>query len=81
MKHEPRPAINTEKQLGWARKVGGMESGDLQDRANSVSQVVKVSDMVPICQPCGSVAGRTTKGTVASACLSVWEKAVPQLPP
>ena len=26
MKHEPRPAIYMEKQLGWARKLGGVES-------------------------------------------------------
>ena len=26
MKHEPRQAIHVEKQLGWACKLGGMES-------------------------------------------------------
>ena len=26
MKHEPRPTIHMEKQLGWASKLGGVES-------------------------------------------------------
>ena len=26
MKHEPRPAIHMEKELGWACKLGGVES-------------------------------------------------------
>ena len=26
MKHEPKPGIHMEKQLGWAHKLGGMES-------------------------------------------------------
>ena len=26
MKHEPRPAINMEKKLGWTHKLGGTES-------------------------------------------------------
>ena len=48
MKHEPRPAIDMEKQLGW----GGV-SGDLQGGANSVSQFDGVSYMAPAA---GSVA-------------------------
>ena len=35
--------------------------------------------MAPACQPCGSVWGKIRIGTVSSACLSLWEKAVPQL--
>ena len=49
MKHEPRPAIHMEKQPGWACNLGGTVSGDLQSRANSVSQVVGVSDIAPAC--------------------------------
>ena len=37
-----------------------------------------VSDMAPACQLCG---GKFGKGTMASACLSVWEEAVPQFLP
>ena len=50
-------------------------------RANSVSQADKVSEMVPTCQLCGSVGGGLRKRTMASAHLSVWEKAVPQFLP
>ena len=37
--------------------------------------------MAPTCQLCVSLAGRFRKGTMASACHSVWEKTVPQLLP
>ena len=37
--------------------------------------------MAPACWLCGSVGGGFRKETVASACFSVWEKAVPQLLP
>ena len=37
-----------------ARKVGEPVSGDLQGRANSVSQVDEISDMVPAFWLCGS---------------------------
>ena len=47
MKHEPKPAIHMEKQLGWGRI-----SGDLQDGSNSVNQVDGISDMAPVCQLC-----------------------------
>ena len=33
--------------------------------------------MAPVCWLCGSVEGGFRKGTVASVCLSVWEKALP----
>ena len=56
--------------------------GDLQVKANSVFQVDGASVMAPVGQLCGSVAGgRFRIGTVASAHLSVWEKAVHQLLP
>ena len=54
MKHEPRPAIPMEKQLGWAHKWDAAVSGDLQGGSNSVSQVNEVSDMTPACWLCGS---------------------------
>ena len=41
------PAIPMAKQLGWAHKLGGEVSGDLQGRSNGVSQVDGVSDMAP----------------------------------
>ena len=56
VKHEPRPAIHMEKQLGWVHESGGTESQGIsgQGQENSVSQVNGVSDMVPACQLCGS---------------------------
>ena len=53
----------------------------LHGGANSVSQVVGVSDVAPTCQFCGSARGQFRIGTVASACLSAWEKAAHQLLP
>ena len=55
----------------------GRSLRDLQGRANSVSQVDGVSDMAPACRLCGFMGRGLRKGIVASACLSVWEKAVP----
>ena len=66
MKQEPRSVICIEKQLGWACKLHGAESWDLQGRSNSVSQVDGVSDMAPACCLCG---GGFAKGTTASAHL------------
>ena len=62
VEHEPRPAIHIEKQLGWVRKLGGAESGDLEGGSNSVSQIDEVSDMLPACQLCG---GGSRKGIMA----------------
>ena len=55
VKHEPRPAIHTEKQLGWAHKLGGAESLGISKvlGSNSVSQVDGFSDMAPACRLCG----------------------------
>ena len=61
MKHESRPVIHMEKNLG------GAES--LQGRSNSVSQVDGVSNMAPACRLCVSAEGGLRKGTVASAHL------------
>ena len=62
-------------------------SGDLQIRANSVSQIDRISDVAPAYQLCGSVVGGFRTGTVSSgsekkqglARLSAWEKADPHL--
>ena len=55
--------------IGWDRV-----SGDLQGEANIISQVDGVSDMALTCPLCSSVGGGFSKGTMASACLSVWGK-------
>ena len=53
MKHESRPAIHLEKQLGWAQKLGGAESlGISKAGQTSVSQFDGVSDMAPACWLC-----------------------------
>ena len=62
-------------------RLGDGASGDLQGRANSVSQVERVSDMAPACHLCDSVGGGFRKGIMASAYLSVWEKVVPHVSP
>ena len=59
---------------------GGV-SGNLQGCSTSVSQVDGVSDMAPTCWLSGSVGGGFRKGTMASAYLSVWDKAVLHLLP
>ena len=84
MKHEPRPAIHMEKSVN---SLGGpiiwVEHSlrGSQGREIVLSQVDGVSDMAPACWLCDSVGGGFRKETMASACLSVWEKAVPQLSP
>ena len=45
MKHEPRPAIHMEKQLGWAYKLGGLESQGISKARQTVLQVDGVSAM------------------------------------
>ena len=57
MKHEARPAIHMEKQLGWAHKLGGEDSLGISRVGQTVlvtSQVDGVSDMAPAV---GSVGG------------------------
>ena len=66
MERDPRPAINMEKQLGWARTLGGAESLGISNVGQSVSQVDGISDMAPACWLC-SRGGRVRKGTMASA--------------
>ena len=64
MKHEPRPAIHREKQLGWGRV-----SGDLQGGSKSVSQIDGVSNMASACCLCGSMEGGFRKGIMVTAHL------------
>ena len=67
MRHEPRPTIHMEKHLGWAHKLGGVESlGISKCRSNRVSQFDGVSDMAPAYWLCG---GRFSEVTMAYACL------------
>ena len=49
MKHEPRPAIRMEKQLGWACKVCGVEFLGISMVGHSVSRADGVSDVAPVC--------------------------------
>ena len=84
MEHKPRPAIHLEK--SQLTVPVGLEVGcdrfsvDLQSGANSVSQADGVSDMATPARA-GFAGGRLRKGTIASAHLSVWERAVPQHSP
>ena len=75
MKHEPRPAIHMEKPLlsTWVGMLVGWRGGlgDLQSRANRVSQVDGVSNMASICQLYGSVGEEFRKHTMDSVYLSV----------
>ena len=61
MKQETRPDVHMEKQLGWARKLGGAVCGDLQGGSNGVSQTDGVAGMAPAWQLCplwGRTAGQ-----------------------
>ena len=64
MTHETGPAIYTEKQLGWAHKLGGAESLGISKvlGSNSVSQVDGFSDMAPACWLCGGEAFKKGNG-------------------
>ena len=51
VKHEPRPAIDLEKQLRWALKLGGAESLGISKVGQTVlAKLMGVSDMTPACQ-------------------------------
>ena len=69
MKHDPRPAIHIEKQIGWAHKFGRGNSRSFHGWSNSVSQVDGVSDMTSACQFCGSEGKGFRKETITSSCL------------
>ena len=54
-----------EKELGWAHKLGGAESGDLQGRT-VLARMMEPQIWHP---PPSSMRGEFRKGTMASACL------------
>ena len=85
MKHELSLAIHMEKPLltawvgcyvGW-----GGAAGDLQGGANRISQADGASDMAHPCWGDSGGGRGVRKGMMASAHLSVWEEAIPQLSP
>ena len=49
MKHEPRQAIHVEKQLGWACKLGGMESQVWHQLDGSVGEGFRKGTMTSAC--------------------------------
>ena len=67
----------TVNSFGWHKLVGQ----SFRESLGQGKQVDGVSDMTLTCRLCGSVGGGFSKGTMASAHLSVWEKAVPQFLP
>ena len=66
MKHKPRPAINMEKQLGWACKLGGVEPLWITKVGHAV--LARLMEYQIWHQP-GSVRRGFRKGTMVSACL------------
>ena len=67
MKHEPRVAIHVEKQLGWARKLGRVESLGISKAGQTVLARLMESQIWH--HLAGSVALELRKRTVASAHL------------
>ena len=67
MKHEPRPAIYTEKQLGWADKLGGADSQGISRVGQTVLARWMESQIWH--QFASSVGEGPRKGTMASPCL------------
>ena len=67
MKHESRPTIPMEKQLGWAHKLGGAESLRISKVGQTVlNRLMESQTWHPLTS---SVEGRFSKGSVASAHL------------
>ena len=67
MKHEQRPAIHMEKQLGWAYKLGGAESLGISKAGQTVLARLMKSQIW--CELPDSLQGGFRKGTMASARL------------
>ena len=67
MKHEARPTIHMEKQLGWAHKLGGVESLGSSNVGQTVLARLMESQIWH--QLAGSVRGGFRKGKMSSACL------------
>ena len=70
MQYEPRPAIHMDKQLGWASKLGGVDSFVVSKTGCTVlPRLMLASLMAPACQLCGFVEGELRKGMMDSVCL------------
>ena len=67
MKHEPRPAIHVEKQLGWAHKLRGEESPGISKEGQTLLARLMESQIWH--QLAGSVGEGFRKGTVVFAHL------------
>ena len=65
MKHEPRPAVHMEKQLGWAHMLGEVESLGISKAGQTALARFMESQIWH--QLAGSVGRRFRKGTMASA--------------
>ena len=74
MNHEPRPAIHMEKQLGWASKLGGVESLGSSKAGQTVLARWMGSQMWQLTGFCG---GGFRKGTMASAHLDARHFSLP----
>ena len=71
MKHEPRPTVHMEMQLGWAHKLGEAESLGISMEGQTVLCKFMQSPIMHLLAVSGSVAGGFRKGTIASAHLDV----------
>ena len=78
MKQKPRPAIHMEKQLGWACKLGGVESLGISKAGQTV--LARLMESQIWYQFAGSVCGGFRKGTMAYACLDARHSVSPYIP-
>ena len=76
LKHQPRPTIHMEKQLGWNHKLGGEASLGIYKAGQTVLARLMESQIWH--QLASSLGQRFRKGTLASACLG--EQTLPFLP-
>ena len=67
-----KPLVTVISRVGWSLKGSPGQSKQCQPSWWSLN-------MTTACQLCGYVWGGFRKRTMASACLSIWDKAVPQL--
>ena len=67
MKQVPRPAIHMEKQLGWARELGGAGSLGIFKAGQTIFARLMESQIWR--QLIGSMGREFRKGTMASICL------------
>ena len=69
VKHESRPPIHMEKQLGWAHRLCGVESLGISKVSQTVLARLMESQIWQLVA--GSVGGEFRKEIMASACLDV----------